>query len=95
MSRFCPKNALYCPGRKPGKSIAQRGTVNGQEVGNIVLDTGCSQTMVHSRLIPPDKLLEEEGVVVRCVHSVIPTNQRHHFAGQVECRQRFHWFHSP
>ncbi|KAL5494045.1 hypothetical protein EMCRGX_G015315 [Ephydatia muelleri] len=63
MSRFCPKNALYCPGRKPGKSIAPRGTVNGQEVGNIVLDTGCSQTMVHSRLVPSDKLLEEEGVV--------------------------------
>ena len=68
MSRFWPKNALYCPGRKTEKSIERRGTVNGQEVGNIVLDTGCSQTMVHSRLVQSDKLLEEEGVVVRCVH---------------------------
>ena len=34
---------------------------------DIVLDTGCSQT-VHSCLIPSDQLLEEDGMVVRCVH---------------------------
>ena len=33
-----------------------------------MLDTGCSQTMVHSRLIPSDQLLEGDGVVVRCAH---------------------------
>ena len=49
-------------------SDPRRGTVNGQEVRDIVLDTGCSQTMVHSGLVPPEKLLDEESVVVRCVH---------------------------
>ena len=46
-ARDCPQGS----GRpEPGKSIERHGTVNGQEVGNIVLDTGCSQTMVHSHI---------------------------------------------
>ena len=67
-SRYCPNNALYCAGRKKNKDIQRSGVVNGQRVEDIVLDTGCSQTMVHSRLIPSDQLLEGDGVVVRCVH---------------------------
>ena len=67
-SRYCPNNALYCAGRKKNKDIQRSGVVNGQRVEDIVLDTGCSQTMVHSRLIPSDQLLEVDGVVVRCVH---------------------------
>ena len=67
-SRYCPNNALYCAGRKKNKDIQRSGVVNGQKVEDIVLDTGCSRTMVHSRLIPSDQLLEGDGVVVRCVH---------------------------
>ena len=48
--------------------MQRSGVVNGQKVQDIVLDTGCSQTMVHSSLIPSDQLLEGDGVVVRCVH---------------------------
>ena len=62
-----PDERVYCPGRKPGNSIERRVTVNGQEVGN-VLDTGFSQTTVHSQLVQSDKLLEEEDMVVRYVH---------------------------
>ena len=70
-SRYCPNNALFCAGhgrKKLEKEMQRSGVVNGQKVQDIVLDTGCSQTMVHSSLIPSDQLLEGDGVVVRCVH---------------------------
>ena len=35
---------------------------------SIVLDTGCSRTLVRSNLIPQDKVLEGEDVAIRCAH---------------------------
>ena len=35
---------------------------------SIVLDTGCSRTLVRSNLIPQDKVLEGEVVAIRCAH---------------------------
>ena len=54
-SRYHPNNALFCAGhgrKKLEKEMQRSGVVNGQKVQDIVLDTGCSQTMVHSSLIP-------------------------------------------
>ena len=42
--------------------------VEGTPVESIVLDTGCSRTLVRSNLVPQDKVLEGESVAVRCVH---------------------------
>ena len=34
----------------------------------VVLDTGCSQTMVHKDLVPQDKIAEGDAVTTRCAH---------------------------
>ena len=35
---------------------------------DIVLDTGCSRTMVRQDLVAEEKLLEGEAVTIRCAH---------------------------
>lgn len=34
----------------------------------ILLDTGCSRTMVRQDLVPQEKILEGEAVMIRCAH---------------------------
>ena len=34
----------------------------------IVLDTGCSRTMVRRDLVPGHKLIEGDAVIIRCAH---------------------------
>ena len=51
-------------------SICQSGTVEGQKT-RILLDTGCSRTMVSNRLVPLENYLEGKGVSVRCAHGDI------------------------
>ena len=48
--------------------IKHSGVVEGKAVDDIMLDTGCSQTMVRGDLVPREKLLEGRGAVVRCAH---------------------------
>ena len=35
---------------------------------SVVLDTGCSRTLVRSDLVSQDKILEGEVVAIRCAH---------------------------
>ena len=42
--------------------------MNGQAVHSILLDTGCSRSLVHQDLVPPQQLLEGEAVAIRCAH---------------------------
>ena len=35
---------------------------------SVVLDTGCSRTLVRSNLVPQDKIMEGEVVAIRCTH---------------------------
>ena len=52
-------------------SVNQSGAVEGRKVGDIVLDTGCSQTMVHWGVVQYMYLRVEllgKGVSVRCAH---------------------------
>ena len=42
--------------------------VEGQLVSDIVLDTGCSRTLVHSDLVSDEKLRQGEAVTVQCAH---------------------------
>ena len=45
--------------------IMRSGTVEGKYVKNILLDTGCSMTLVHQKLVSEEVFLE--GKLLRCV----------------------------
>ena len=63
----CPDNALFCDAGSGG-SATRYGKVEGREVTDILLDTGCSRTMVERALVPEEKILDGEAVTVRCAH---------------------------
>ena len=51
-----------------GQGLYTPGMVEGTPVESIVLDIGCSRTLVRSNLVPQDKVLEGESVAIRCAH---------------------------
>ena len=78
-----PHNALFCTERRvdyrgqmsvtrcpvvtrPG--VVRSGTVEGHAVDNILLDTGCSRTLVHKKLVPEEKVQDAEAVAIHCAH---------------------------
>ena len=78
ISTKCPSNALYCSNRrgrnctwKPGHSrsgcVYRAGAVEGQAVEDVLLDTGCSRTLVRRDLVPESKRLDGS-VAIRCAH---------------------------
>ena len=82
-SSHCPRNAMFCTESKvnhqeqlvvtrhhirPQVSVVKSGVVEGKQVENILLDTGCSRTLVHQDLVPRDKIREGEAVAIRCAH---------------------------
>ena len=73
----CPSNALFCSERLPGKvgeqtrtgtELTRKGSVEGKAVDHILLDTGCSRTLVHQELVQRSKMLDGEAVAIRCAH---------------------------
>ena len=79
----CPHRAMFCMERRmyhTGHSrvkrcqstdkvgIAKPGIVDGTAVSNILLDTGCSRTLVRKDLVPKEKILDGEVVAIRCAH---------------------------
>ena len=48
--------------------MARAGLVEGTAVSDILLDTGCTHTMVRRDLVPDDNLLPGEAVTVLCAH---------------------------
>lgn len=83
-SSNCPQRALFCMKRRinhPGESkirlqqvkkvtpgVIKPGAVEGKPVKNILLDTGCSRTMVKRELVPEENILQGEAVAIRCAH---------------------------
>ncbi len=67
IAMHCPNNALFCDGGV-GPAATRKGKVEGAEAEDILLDTGCSRTMVRRELVPEGKFLEGEAVTVRCAH---------------------------
>ena len=63
MARDCPSNALF-GGEQGMLGIKHSGVVEGKAVDDIMLDTGCSRTMVRGDLVPREKLLEVQLFVV-------------------------------
>ena len=49
-------------------NVKRKGLVEGTPVEKILLDTGCSKTLVRKELIPKEKVMEGEAVLIRCVH---------------------------
>eukprot|EP00731_Ephydatia_muelleri_P025636 Em0017g719a len=49
-------------------ALQKAGVVEGQMVEDIVLDTGCSKTLIHHALVPRKKMLQGEAVTIRCAH---------------------------
>ena len=68
MSMNCPEKIGYCGIHGSGKSVAWRGLVEGVEVEYILLDTGCTQTMVRRDLTSPSQLIPGEATTIKCVH---------------------------
>ena len=51
---------------KPG--VYKSGKVEGRKVTDILLDTGCSRTVVRQDLVPEQKKVEGEAVAICCAH---------------------------
>ena len=75
----CPAAVLYCGvekgthhqqglGARPKSEVYRSGWVEGQPVEKVLLDTGCSRTMVRQDLVPQHKILEGDSMTVRCAH---------------------------
>ena len=74
LSRNCPEKALYSRSRENYKTCRQADRavlhsrlVEGNKVHDIVLDTGCSRTMIRKDLVPTTKMLDD-AVMVQCAH---------------------------
>ena len=82
-SSNCPHRAMFCTERKvragrqeevkrrpaqtkPG--VVKSGRVEGRAVDNILLDAGCSRTLVHRKFVSEGKLQAGEAVAIRCAH---------------------------
>ena len=68
MSMNCPDKANFYCGNRLGRSVVRVGKVEGAVVSELVLDTGCSKTMVRRDLVPEENLLPGEAVTVLCAH---------------------------
>ena len=70
----CLKDAHFCKDSREtredahGVDVKRKGLVEGTPIERILLDTGCSKTLVRQELIPKEKILEGEAVTIRCAH---------------------------
>ena len=48
--------------------MSREGVVDGHTVTDILLDTGCSQTVVRSDLVLAEKRIEGDAITIRCAH---------------------------
>ena len=53
---------------KKKSELYQSGVVESKKVNKILLDTGCSTTMIHKSWVRPHKLKEGDVVTIRCAH---------------------------
>ena len=81
IAKNCPHQVMYCKENKTPShvqymtreecGILQREIVEGREVADILLDTGCSRTLVRRDVVSDEKMLGEEAVKIRCAHGDI------------------------
>ncbi|KAL5496441.1 hypothetical protein EMCRGX_G012724 [Ephydatia muelleri] len=73
MSWECPEKSMVCKERmdwrrKGGKPMYKTGKVEGQKVTDILLDTGCSRTMVRRNLVAIEKVIVGRVATITCAH---------------------------
>ena len=68
ISANCPEKASFFCGDGRGRSVARKGRVEGTRVCDILLDTGCTRTMVRSDLVLEESFLPGEAVTILCAH---------------------------
>ena len=61
------------PSVRTNDSFIRSGLVNGKYVEDLVVDTGCSQTILHANLVPRERYVEGKSVKLRCAHGDIVT----------------------
>ncbi|KAL5505725.1 hypothetical protein EMCRGX_G007206 [Ephydatia muelleri] len=61
---WCARNG----GRKGGRPMYKTGKVEGQKVTDILLDTGCSRTMVRRNLVAMEKIIVGRVATITCAH---------------------------
>ena len=71
----CPNKAMFCgTKRESNPSLQRRGVVEGKYVQDILLDTGCSKTLlVHQKLVPEGKVLPGETTLHTRGHGALPS----------------------
>ena len=74
-SSNCPSKAMLCQSSivrklqsKKVKDVTQAGRIEGKFVHNLLLNTGCSRTLVHRDHVPQDKMLPGEAVAIQFAH---------------------------
>ena len=50
------------------REVTRTGKIEGKTVDDILLDTGCSRTLIHKDHVPDEKLLEGEAIAIQCAH---------------------------
>ena len=72
------------------------GTVEGKYVKNILLDTGCSKTLVHQKLVPEEAFLEATTVCCANGDSVVPLGKDAHALKMlIQYNYRLIAYHTP
>ena len=75
MSRKCSSDVMFCRSEDWRQQANQRfqcqGLVEGQFVEDIVLDTGCSRTLVRGNLVRRENLIPGRVITVQCAHGDI------------------------
>ena len=65
----CPNDALFCGVEEnQSKGVYRSGVVERQYVKDILLDTGCTRTLVRRGLVPRENMQDGEVVTIRCAH---------------------------
>ena len=52
----------------PRMEARRTGLVEGKQVRNLLLDTGCTRTLVRKELVPSKNMIEWKAVTIRCAH---------------------------
>ena len=64
----CPEKAGHCVTDGSKRLVTRKGSVEGVAVGDILLNTGCTQTMVQRDLVGGTKIIEGAATTINCVH---------------------------
>ena len=73
VSKQCPSKVLFCGNRNKPRgaiegTVLRQGVINGFLVDDLLVDTGCSKTIVQKDLVGEEQWLEGESIIIQCAH---------------------------